>query len=114
MTAMLNAYYDFTNNSRLTPYVGAGIGVTRTSINMNYDDGTSTTTADDDTIYAGYNLMAGVGYAVSQNIDLTLGYRWLDALSDGEITATNSLAGDVTVEGGTQAHELLAGVRYNF
>jgi opacity protein-like surface antigen len=114
MTAMLNGYYDFANSSRFTPYLGAGIGATRTAVDMRYDDGVSVLTADDDTIYLGYNLMAGVSAAVSDNIDLTLGYRWLSNLTDGEITYVDSVAGSSTVEGATEAHEVLAGVRYNF
>ena len=112
LSAMLNGYYDFANNSRFTPYVGAGVGFDRATIEANYTASGSTIKADDSDIAFAYNLMAGIGYAVTKNIDLTLGYRWLDtstATVDAKINTTST-----TLDGEYKAHEVLAGVRYNF
>lgn len=113
LSAMLNGYYDFTNSSRFTPYLGAGIGFDRTAVDISYTDGVDTLTVDDNDIAFTYALMAGTSYAVNQNIDLTLGYRWFDT-SKVSMSVIDTANGNYTENADTQAHEVLAGVRYNF
>ena len=91
----LNAYYDFMNASRWTPYVGAGVGWAYTS--MRYDnrfirkttaEGYPTTkppaaagtisfldTDISDTIF-GFQFMGGADYALTEKVSIGLKGRW--------------------------------------
>lgn len=93
---MANFYMDFANNSGFMPYVGAGVGVSMvttapTSVNV--------TEGDPAVSYAGatqYNLawalMAGVGWDISPNTVLDLGFR-LASLGGGVTGAVPTAGG---------------------
>ncbi len=98
-----NLYYDLTNSSRFTPYIGAGIGFSRIDYvfdalyqrNNNPDSfgaatpavaaGTTTDTDDElsDEVF-GYQLMVGSDYAIDENwsIGLKLRYQHFDDPED--------------------------------
>ena len=95
----LNYFYDLQTGTALSPYVGGGIGyaeIDLSNVLINGDDRTWI-----------YQLMAGVGYSpeIIPNTDLTLGYRYVDSLSDAKIGAV-----DVEYE----AHSIEGGVRLKF
>lgn len=100
-----NAYYDFSGDGPLTPYVGFGVGVGVTEmdyvslwarnfnpdaistgagrpnaeeIRRNLAGSTSVARADlDDTLF-GYQVLAGVRYALSDSVALDFKGRWVD------------------------------------
>ena len=96
-----NLYYDFAPNSRITPYVGVGTGVARTSLDYysrwkRNDDPDQIKTFNDpvlrariagtttiamaklsDTLLA-YQAVAGVDYQVSEPITVGLKVRWVN------------------------------------
>lgn len=94
---MVNGYYDFKTNSTATPFIGAGIGL----INGELDDNGF---VFDDTVM-GYQLMAGVGFALNRNVALDVSYRLQGAGSDFEE------AGD---EISYMSSNFYAGLRYKF
>lgn len=96
-TAMLNAFWDFKNDTRFTPYIGAGIGWAFQSIDSGPID-------DDDNAFV-YQLGAGASYNLTQNWALTADYRWVD---------TADFDYDGGVGGDFSSHEVRAGVRYTF
>lgn len=59
----LNGYYDFTNGSPFTPYLGAGIGYAKTDVTFS-PSGVGIIN-DDDSGFA-YQLMAGASYAFDE------------------------------------------------
>lgn len=64
----LNGYYDFyTENSKFTPYIGAGLGVG--FVDVDYSPSSVGIVDDDDTKFA-YQVMAGVDAAVSDNMSV--------------------------------------------
>ena len=68
-----NVLYDFDNDSRFTPYVGAGVGYTRASkgnrdIEIKNRKGTTS-----------YQGIAGVNYAICDKTQLGLEYRYFKA-----------------------------------
>ena len=75
-----NAYYDFNNSSRFTPFIGGGIGFSKVEVNdtgviiggVNYDLGD-----DSDTVLA-YHLDAGVNYEINERFSLDLKYRYFE------------------------------------
>jgi outer membrane immunogenic protein len=64
-TVMVNAYADFATGSLATPYLGAGVGVA----DVDVED-------DDDQVLAG-QVAAGVLFAVSPQVSVDLGYRFM-------------------------------------
>ncbi|KQT88154.1 hypothetical protein ASG48_01530 [Aurantimonas sp. Leaf443] len=126
---MVNAYADLGTFVGLTPYVGAGIGVANVqstytgtlacneggdpNVGCALDSsvpiyGTAQTRtyadADDSTWQLSYSLMAGVGYAVSRNLTVDLGYRYL-AVPEYD-------AFGATFDEGFDMHQVRAGLRY--
>jgi outer membrane protein OmpA-like peptidoglycan-associated protein len=104
---MGNLYYDFDTRSKWTPYVGAGIGLTR--IKANGVTPVSGTSIDDKDLTYGAQAMAGVAYAVTDRLALTLGYRYFMA---PDIEWQNSAGADVDADYST--HEILVGLRFTF
>lgn len=77
---MANGFFDLHNDSRVTPYLGGGIGfavlnlsdASGTDRNYNYWD---LYNEDDDTVFA-YQVGAGVEIALNPRYSLDLGYRY--------------------------------------
>lgn len=118
-TFMVNGYLDFKSMMGLTPYVGAGIGVAHNVLSkhvlttFNPDTGLETTErfAGGDNFSFAWALMAGVGYQMSSNFTLDLGYRYV-SLGDVKTRSYDTGTGlDLESLG---AHEMRFGVRYNF
>ncbi len=145
---MLNAIYDFSDFGRWVPYVGAGIGLVRGDSTVsahdfpneadplgtftglgrtvnptcigerNQFDAFSCDSSDKDTSL-GYQLLAGLGYAITDKLTWDTNYRYMQA-GDQEYAATftNSATGaarDGQVDfDGIGAHQLLTGFRYRF
>lgn len=146
-TAMLNAIYDFDDFGRWEPYVGAGIGLVEGKANLvaqdflapltvanpaclgsrslllNRDPGgriqpENCAVTDKDTTL-GYQLLAGLGYDISDNLKWDTHYRYLDAgRMDFDGTRTNAIFGTSNAinvaAGGIGAHSLMTGFRYLF
>ena len=107
-----NLYVDFANDSRLTPYIGVGVGFGFTDVEYSFvwarnpsaaqiDTGAGLPNADeirmnlagtvstaeqhlDDTLF-GYQLIAGMDYALTETLTLGVKGRWVnfDSFSDG-------------------------------
>ena len=137
---MANAYYDFNNASEFTPYVMAGVGVSRGSLeakNSGYETGTtgdlktaSETIKSKNSTSIAYQVGVGVGYEMSKDIFLDVGYKMSGTsgsykfkkadLADATTTpaAAGGLNGIVTDKdkfGSPKLqHTLTAGVRFAF
>ena len=72
-SVMLNAYYDIDTGTKLTPYVGAGIGMARLKGSIKGDDANASKSK---TTFA-WQVGAGVSYAMTDNLALDAGYRYL-------------------------------------
>jgi opacity protein-like surface antigen len=133
---MANAYVDLGTYVGLTPYVGAGIGVT----SVNYGDltnslycvpgaavcptGVNAVTLSPVTHEGAnswrmtYSAMAGLGYQVSKNVKLDLGYRYSKIAAGDQFyfDAASIAAGATGVQGkdaGFDRHEVRLGFRYS-
>lgn len=108
---MLNAYYDFKNQSKFTPYLSAGAGLTHVKNKQNYVNNINSSNSDSDNHFT-WSAGAGVAYAVSQNVALDLSYRYVDA---GKFKFDNVVNGDaIKTNAKLTSNEYLLGVRYNF
>ena len=137
---MINALYDFDDLGAFKPYVGAGIGLVDIDPSLVAHDFITTQgsvqTVADNPVCVGFGscdfsesensvawqLIAGVGYAVTENLTWDTQYRYLDAGSqDFSGVGTNFLNGAVTGTGAISAgiediaaHSILTGFRYRF
>jgi OOP family OmpA-OmpF porin len=110
-TTLVNLYVDFKPRWPVTPYVGAGIGVAL--IDVDSDDAANVLIVNDDSTEFAWNVMAGAAWSVTDNVDLTLGYRYLSTKDvDLEWTEVGFGSGTMEVEFGV--HEVMFGARYNF
>lgn len=125
---MANAFVDLGTYHGITPYVGAGAGVTYTMIDNFVDAGIGGLDAGPLTNSMAYGadngewafawaLHAGLGYEVSDQLTLDFGYRYLhlgDAAS-GEVYLFNGTNPNVNPMGfnGLSSHDFTLGFRWN-
>jgi outer membrane protein OmpA-like peptidoglycan-associated protein len=107
ISIMVNALYDFHNSTRFTPYVGGGIGWTNLDFSGVAPVGGSTLSDNGDDI--GYQGIAGLSYAIAEQVDLFGEYRYAGTFSDIDVT-TNAGAG---LDAGYAAHTFLIGLRFS-
>lgn len=118
--ALASAYYDFAKSSRFTPYIGAGIGVARNSM----DDANITVNgvsvgrwSGDDKTSLAWHLSVGTAIRVAQGISLDIGYRYMDlgTMQMGDTaTVLGTPVSGVRSEDELRAHEIQFGLRFDF
>lgn len=112
-TVMANGIFA-TEIWRVRPYLGAGIGVAFVkatedsqswTFNINGNDETLTSEGDDvsDTVVA-YQAMLGVGYPLSEAVEVRLGYRYF-ATREGDFDGFKASFG---------SHNIELGIRFSF
>ena len=136
---MLNTIYDFDDFGTWAPYVGAGLGIIRADADFAAHDlanpdlnpnpaclgsrtagqGESCAINDDATNF-GWQLLAGLGYDISENLTWDTHYTYRDAFGDfdldgirtnGITNATNPFESSLSNVG---SHSLVTGFRYKF
>jgi len=139
-TGMVNAIYDFSDFGAWRPYVGAGIGIARGNLSadvhsfpnppilpVNNPTCPTFNSCDfdrDDTATA-WQLIAGLGYQVTDNLTWDTQYRYLNVgemdfdglganLQPPTLTALGGTTGLATTAEGAGAHMLMTGLRYRF
>lgn len=145
-SGMVNAIYDFSGLGNWEPYLGAGIGLSKAKLSAqthSFPSGrlfrnggapinsiacpnwNSCTISDSDTAFA-YQLMAGLGYKLSDNLTWDTHYRYM-SVGDLKFKGTGAnLANPVTAgvfgagspidttATGVGSHTLMTGLRYRF
>jgi len=121
LTGMVNVYKDIPLTSRITPYVGGGIGFAHVRLEMDNVAEVAANVSEtplnsidlDDTDYVtAVQGMAGVTVDVARNLALAVGYRYLQT---GEYDMEGTFNGDANaLSGEYSAHEMTAGLRFNF
>ena len=91
----VNGYYDFKSNSPLTPFVGAGIGVSK--VDFSIDSSYASAEAEGDTVF-GLAFSGGASYAITDMISF-------EGMGRGKYLFN---------EGSMIELELLAGLRFSF
>jgi opacity protein-like surface antigen len=100
---LVNGYYDFNTNSPWTPYLTAGLGLSKIDVNDLDVVGGNDPTDDDDIVFA-YQLGAGIGYGISENLTIQAGYRYF-ATADPDFSGT---------EAEVASHDIYLGMRFYF
>jgi opacity protein-like surface antigen len=110
-SALANLYFDFKPRSPVTPYMGVGIGIAHIDVDSN--DSANVLIVNDDSTELAWNVMAGAAWSVTDNVDLTLGYRYLST-TNAKLDATVVGVGSGTLNAEFGVHEVMFGARYNF
>lgn len=108
MSYMINGYYDFYNQSSLTPYVGLGLGLAEVKYeNEWWEDspmGILSGKWKASKTKMVWNVAAGLSYKINEKTNLDLGYRYVDY---GSFSKEES-------KFETKANEFSLGVRFAF
>ncbi|MGE3148326.1 MAG: outer membrane protein [Pseudorhodoplanes sp.] len=112
-TALWNAYLDLGTWWGFTPYIGGGIGGTALyGIDfVRQSTPTAVVTPRNSNWNFAWAAAAGVGYNLTQNLVIDLGYRYLNL---GDMTTeANTFGNQLSIEN-VSAHEFRVGMRYMF
>lgn len=138
ITVMANAYVDLGTYMGFTPYVGGGVGMGRVRWSeetgrlycypgvvageerfCNYTGAEANTNLEQPgTVSEGsdfrlaYSVMAGVGYKMSKNMTLDLGYKYTK-VGDGSEIVYSTTTGSSLAQNGFDIHQVRAGLRYS-
>ncbi len=107
---LLNGYYDFSTGSAFTPYVGAGLGVAMVEAEGFGVAAIPDVLDDDDTVIA-YQIMAGIGYDLSDRTNLFAEYRYFGTESAEVTTSVSTGSVDTDLDFGSAQFRF--GVRIN-
>lgn len=105
---MFNGFFDLHNNSRLTPYLGGGIGFAGLHLSDTTSQGLLVYGAADDSVYA-YQVGGGVEIELNPLSSLDIGYRYFvtdRATFDSDLDTTTSLK--------FESHNATVGFRFKF
>jgi outer membrane autotransporter protein len=102
---MLNGYLDANNDSRLTPYLMAGIGVGHNRSRIAHNSGSESANKTNFI----WNAGVGVQAAVNKQVSVDLSYRYVDI---GKLGNKAVCDGKAKLKRGI--HEFLIGLVYNF
>ena len=113
---MLNGYVDLGTWAGVTPYVGAGVGMVNHRMKSLTDVGAGVGFAADSTkTNFAWALMAGLGYNVTSNLKIDMGYRYINmgSVSSNPIVCELVTSCFFEVQSYKHAaHDLRLGVRY--
>ncbi|MDO8876318.1 MAG: porin family protein [Pseudolabrys sp.] len=120
LTFMANAYFDLGTWYNFTPFVGAGVGISRNTISSFRD----TSASFNSTAYAdaaskwsfAWAVHAGVGYKLTKNATIEFAYRYIDLgnAESGNITNYVGVTGGPYEFKRLTSHDLKVGLRFNF
>ncbi len=107
LSFMVNGLLDFGEDDGLQGFVGGGAGVAR--VQARIDSSSNYRLLDDsDTVFA-WQALAGIRAPLSENVDVSLKYRFFNADNVKLFDARGS-----AYDGRFRSHSLLGGVTYNF
>lgn len=104
ISAMINGYYDFATGSAFIPYLGAGIGAGRLSMNVNPAGSSSIDSSGNGVALQG---IAGLGYQFNESWLGSVEYRYFN-LQRADVKAANGNKIDADYD----AHMIMVGLRY--
>lgn len=109
-TLFLNAYYDFRNETRFTPYLGAGLGMS--FVSMKGSDSGNDYGKHEETNFA-WNVGLGCAYILTEGISLDLGYRYAD-LGEAKTGSLGVHGVSALKTDEVTMHQFMLGARFSF
>ena len=118
-TGFINGYYDFNNKSIFTPYVTAGIGISRNAAGNAIERVTLDGVGLPEKTYKGlttnsfaYNAGLGSKVKLNESFDLDIAYKYVNLGKVKIANASNHYKAEKPLK--LKAHEFTLGVVYNF
>ncbi|MCL2331025.1 MAG: outer membrane beta-barrel protein [Proteobacteria bacterium] len=118
-----NVYYALATGTRFSPYVGAGLGLTRFASGVNFSSGAFNAQMAASEYKFAWNVGAGLSMYLARGVSVDLGYRFSDfgrfvadldvsryAVSGGNVLNGVVLRNHVNMD--FLAHEIILGIRY--
>lgn len=115
---MLNVLRDFDLGSNFTPYIGGGVGFADVDHDIVGTAAPGAPTSPFSLAYGpnkrlfAYQGIAGVGYALAEDLTLDLSYRFFGTEKENVAGTLNGAAASFAV--GHHVHQFMAGLRWNF
>jgi outer membrane protein OmpA-like peptidoglycan-associated protein len=109
LSFMLNGMLDFGDDDGISGFVGGGVGMARVKANNYRNFANATPFLDGSDSKLAWQVFAGVRQAISDNIDVTVKYRFFNA-DKVRMTAFNGAETDMRF----RSHSLLGGLTFNF
>jgi opacity protein-like surface antigen len=111
-TGLFNGYLDLGTWYHISPYIGAGVGASYTRVSDYASTGAPPFSGDVNKAQWKFSWagMAGIAYAISHNLMIDVGYRYL---SIGDVSTGSDAFGAMTFKN-VAAHEARVGVRWSF
>ena len=109
LSFMLNGMLDFGDDDGISGFVGGGIGMARVKANNNRVFANTAPFLDDSDSKLAWQVFAGVRQAISDNIDVTVKYRFFN-VDDVRMVAFNGNESEMRF----RSHSLLGGITFNF
>jgi outer membrane protein OmpA-like peptidoglycan-associated protein len=115
LSFMLNGMLDFGDDDGVQGFVGGGIGMARVKMNNVRVFANSAPFLDDSDSRLAWQLFAGVRQAVTDNMDITVKYRFFN-VPDLRFVAQTGTTGATAqdVKSRYRSHSLLGGITFNF
>jgi outer membrane protein OmpA-like peptidoglycan-associated protein len=108
LSFMLNGMLDFGDDDGVSGFVGGGVGIARVKMS-NMSQFANTTFLDDSDSGLAWQVFAGVRQAITDNIDVTLKYRFFN-VPNVDMVAFNGQSAETRF----RSHSLLGGITFNF
>jgi OmpA-OmpF porin, OOP family len=109
LSFMLNGLFDFGDEDGISGFIGAGAGIARVKANNQRVFANTAPFLDDSDSRFAWQVVAGVRQAISDNIDVTVRYRWFNVDNLEMVAFTGE-----TVDTRFRSHSLLGGITFNF
>ena len=110
---MFNALYDFEMGSRITPFIGGGLGVTQIQWGNNFRRPAATPVIyDAESIRMGWQAIAGLTFEITPKLALAFDYRLKGA--NGGFGFPGSVAGKFINNFHYETNSMFVSVRYGF
>ncbi len=105
-----NVYYDIGSGSAFSLYLGVGGGMSLVTVKAETDSGSDLTPYNDSASALSVQAAAGIGYAIMEDLTLTLGYRLVGTMkANFSKYSTSKAKTDMTL-----SHTIEAGLRFSF
>ena len=103
-------YYDIDTGTEITPYIGVGGGMSQVTVKVKQTVDPRYPDHDDSLWALSFQAAAGIGYAVMEDLTVTLGYRLIGTL-EGNFSEYDT---SKRKTGMTLNHNVELGLRYSF
>ncbi|MDR0967491.1 MAG: outer membrane beta-barrel protein [Rickettsiales bacterium] len=115
---MANAYYDITTDTKITPFIGGGVGIGILNTDVEVESRAAGIDAEADSTKTNFvwNVGGGVAYQFNDALTFDVSYRYVDMGKNDIAVRVITTGFDETsiTNMDIESHEILVGARYTF